>query len=135
MRKIAANGSAIADLRVRNMRQRFGDKRHTVRDRRIALQSPVARERTNAHVVARTILQTGKCRKRVNVNEHRRLGQPEIHRWNKALTAGQKTRFVAMLGFERQSLLDALSGNIAKRRWFHAVARSASQWDDVELSK
>ncbi len=40
---------------------------------------------------------------------------------NKALTAGQKARLVAVFGLERQSLRNRASGDIAKGRGFHSV--------------
>ena len=105
------------------------------RDHWIALQHAIARQRPDANPVAGDVLDAGKVGQRVDINEHCRLGQPEIHRRNKTLTARQEARLIAMLGLERQSLLDAPSGNIAKGRGFHAVTRVASQWDDAERSK
>ena len=49
MGEIAADGAAIADLRVRDVRQSLVDQRQVPRDRRIALEDAVAGQRADAH--------------------------------------------------------------------------------------
>ena len=52
MRKIAADGAAIADLRMRDDRQRFGDERQFDLRHRIALEAAIARQRADAQAIA-----------------------------------------------------------------------------------
>ena len=56
MREIAADGPAIADLRVRDMGQSFVDEWQVSRCRGIALEIPVARQRSDAHAVRLALL-------------------------------------------------------------------------------
>ena len=118
MRKIAANGAAIADLRMRNDRQRFGDERQFGLRHRIALEAAIARERADAQAVA-AIADAGKLFDRIDVDEHGRLCQPEVHGRHQALPAGQETRLVAMFGLQRQGLLERAGSDVAERRRFH----------------
>ncbi len=65
----------------------------------------------------------GELAQRIDIDQHGRLGQPEIHRRNKALTAGEKPRLVAVFGLELQGLLDGPSGDIPEGRGFHIVRK------------
>ena len=48
VRKIATDGTAVSDLRVCDMRQRFADQRKQLCKTRVALQRAVARQGSNA---------------------------------------------------------------------------------------
>ena len=60
MRKIAADGAAIADLRMRDVRQRLGNERQVGCGRRIALEAAIARQRADAQTVRAVLPDAGK---------------------------------------------------------------------------
>ena len=129
MREIAADGAAVADLRMRDVRQRFVDQRQFALRHRIALEAAVARQRADAQAVAGAVIHAGKLVERIDIDQHGRLGQPEIHCRDKALTAGQEARLVAVFGLQLQGLLDGPGGNIAERRGFHIVVNVPESGD------
>src|SRR5260221_6032815 len=101
MRQISADGAAVTDLRMGDMRQCFADQRKRQRKSRVALQRAVARQRAKAarafgRTNAREIFDT------VDVDQDRRPGETKIHRRYQALSAGQELRLIAMFGLERQ---------------------------------
>ena len=118
MRKIAADGAAIADLRMRDDRQRFGDERQFDLRHRIALEAAIARQRADAQAIA-AIPDAGKLFQRIDVDQHGRLRQTEVHGRHQALPAGQEARLVAMFGLQRQGLLERAGSDVAERRGFH----------------
>ena len=103
------------------MRQRFVDERQFALDRGIALETAIARHRADAEPIGGAIPDAGKLAQPIDIDQQSRLRQPEIHRRNKALTARQEARLVAMFGFQRQGLLDGPGGDVAKGRGFHIV--------------
>ena len=101
VRQIAANGSAIANLRVRDVGQRFMDQGQVACGCRIAFELAVACERADADAVRqRRFLHSRKLRQRIDIDQHGRLREPKIHCRNKALTARQKMRLVAVFGLQ-----------------------------------
>ena len=120
VRKIAANRTAISDLRMCDMGQRFADQGKQARKSRIALQRPVPRQgadpgrrgrRTNA----------GKIPDLVDVDQDSGSSQAKIHRWYQALSAGQKFRVVAMFGLERERVLEGGGGYVFERGRLHGA--------------
>ena len=53
MREVAADGAAVADLRMRDVRQRLVDERQVARGGGVALEVAIARQRTDAQAFAR----------------------------------------------------------------------------------
>ena len=100
--------------------------------RRIAFEVAVTRQRTDAQPLCRPVADPGKLLQRIDVDQHRRLRQPEIHCRNKTLTAGEKTRFVAVFGLQLQGLLDGSGGDVLERRWLHAAILPE---DEVQLRR
>jgi hypothetical protein len=87
----------------------------------IALETAIARHRADAEPIGGAIPDPGQFAQPIDVDQQSRLGQPEIHRRYKALTAGQEARLVAVFGFQRQGLLDGLGGDVTKGRGLHSV--------------
>ena len=120
MRQVATDGSAIADLRVRDMRQRLVDERQVARRGGVALEAPIAGERTDTQASCAVLLHPGALGQRIDVDQQRRLRQPEIHCRNKALAAGKEPPLVAMFGLELQGLLKGAGGDVPEGRGLHA---------------
>jgi len=120
VRKISADGAAIADLRVRDMRQRFADQGKIARKSRDALQRTVPRDRPNLGRRGGPT-NTGEIRDVVNVDQDRRLSQAEIHRRHQALTASQEFRVVAMLRLERERVIDGGGGYVFEGGRLHGA--------------
>ena len=98
----------------------------------IAFEVAVPRQRADAQPLAGPVADPGKLLQRIDVDQHRRLREPEIHCRNKTLTAGEKTRFVTVFGLQLQGLLDGLGGDVLERRWLHAAIypRAAGNYGD-----
>ncbi len=82
MCEIAAERAAVADLRVRDLPDRFMSKRVVCGDRRAGFYIRLRDERADTHSAGpgfNDIILVGQC---VQVEQNRRLGQPEIHRRN-----------------------------------------------------
>ena len=101
MRKIAADGAAVADLRMRDMRQSLADQGKQSGKGRVALQRLVARQRPNSRALPNTVQGLDP----VDVDQDRRPSEAKIHCRDQALPAGQEFRLVAMLRLQRQRLL------------------------------
>jgi len=125
MREVAADGPAVADLRVGDMGQGFMDQGQVPCRSGITLELAVSRERSDAQTVRSAVPHACKLCQRVNVDQHSRLRQPKIHCRNKALTPSQKMRLVAVFGLHLQGLLKGPGGNIPKGRGLHVLGRVA----------
>ena len=80
----------------------------------------------------------GKLCQRVDIDQHRRLRQSKIHCRNKALTARQKMRLVAVFGLQLQGLLEGPGGNVPEGRGLHiegTVAEKASAGTAQSMEK
>ena len=118
MRDAAAEGSAHSDRQMRDV----------VRDRRQQHGERAWRHRLLEHDVtgegadAKPIAFNGEPAERIDaidVDEHGRSCQPEIHRRHEALTAGEHPGVPAMLGKERQRFVERPRCMILEGRWFH----------------
>ena len=69
----------------------------------VALEIAVAGQRTDADTLAAGLIDTGQVIETVDVDQHGRPRQAEVHGRNQALAAGKKPGFVAIFGFERQA--------------------------------
>ena len=121
MREVAADGAAIADLRMRDVRQRLVDERQVARGGGVALQAAIAGQRADAQASRAIRRDPGAIGQRVDVDQHCRLRQPEIHCRNKTLAAGEKSRFIAMFGLQLQGLIEAAGGDVVEGRRFHVA--------------
>jgi len=110
------------DLRVRDVRQRLVEERQVARGQGIALEAPITRQRADAHALPAAFLDAGASGQGIDVDQQSRLRQPEIHCRNKALPTGEKSCFVAVLGFQLQRLFEAPRGDIAEGCGLH-IAR------------
>src|ERR1700683_511391 len=119
MGQVAADGAAIADLRMRNMRQRLVHERQVARCGRIALKLPIPGQRTDPQSSRWRALHTRAHRQWINVDQYLRLGESEIERRNKTLAARQEASVLAIFGFERQSLLQRTGCYVFKWRGLH----------------
>ena len=107
MGEIAADGAAVADLRMGDVGQRLVDSGSVARDRADRARgcdSGSARRCARRSVAPFTIPASSVS----GLISIRIAGwvEPEIHRRHQALAAGQKARLVAVFGLERQGLLE-----------------------------
>src|ERR1700724_2321710 len=121
MREVAADCATVADLRMRDVRQCFRNKRQISCRRRIALQVPIACQGANVQAFRLGSPGSRELRQGIDIDQNRRLGQPKIHGRDETLAAGEKTRLLAIFGLQRQGLLERASGNVPEWRGFHAA--------------
>ena len=81
---------------MRDVRQRLGEERDELRERGIALDRALPRHRADPHAV-RAGADAGERRDAVQIDEHRRARQPEVHRGDEALPAGEGLGVAAVL--------------------------------------
>ena len=124
VRKAAADGAAIANRRMRDVRHRFSDERHALGHEPAALNGALACHATDPHI-ARVVLYIAELGKAVQIHQHRWRGEPEVHRRNEALPAGQRLRIAAVLGEQRQRFVERLRTKVFERCWFHFLMISA----------
>ena len=91
-----ADGPEVADLAIPDVIGHFDEERKRLAERRIALDVDVAHERTDLDesVVAAHLLQS---RDPLDVDECRRLAEPEAHERDEALATGDELRVSAVL--------------------------------------
>ena len=123
MRKIPAERSTIADLRVSDVGQRFGDQLKIGDDGRIPLQRAMAGQR--ADVGAAIVFQpdTPEATHPIDVDKDGRLCQAKIHRGNQALAACEKTCVIAIFCLERKCLLEGSRCDIFKGGRLHGARK------------
>ena len=111
---------------MRNERHRLGDQRHTLGDQRRALDRTLARHGTNDDAVVRLldIRQGGDA---IEIDQHRRLRQTEIHRRHQALTTCQCLGVVAVLGEQRQGFVQGFRREVAKCGRLHVDSLCAQR--------
>src|SRR5436190_14565012 len=88
------------------------------------MESPVARERTDSHdaVLRAQEVELGNA---IQVDHVRRACEPEVHHRYEALTAREELTFLAMLGEEREQLVELARGVVLEVRRLHCHLTSA----------
>ena len=131
MGQITADRSAIADLRVRNVRQGVRKQRAGRQEGAIPLEIAVAGQRADPNRLPARQRDAGQLIETINIDQHVRPCQAEIHRRNQALAAGEKPGVVAIFGLERKRVVQRRGGNVFEWSRLH-MARSgeasASAW-------
>jgi len=117
-RAAAAEGAAVADRRVGDVRHRCRDERQVPRDVGGALELRVPRERADAYVIPGDF-DPRKRRDAVDVDENFRRCDAEIQHRDEALSAREHPRLVLVLGKKRKRLCDARRSRVGKARCFH----------------
>ena len=69
----------------------------------------------------------GKLAQRIQIDQDRGSGQPEVHRRNQALPPRKRLRIVRMRSKQRQRLIKRLRPVIVERRWFHCSVGGTSR--------
>ena len=120
MRKVPANGAAVSDLWVRDVRERLVDQRKHPGKRLVALQRPVSGQRPDpCRRPGR--MDPGEILNAVDIDQDCRLRQAEIHRRHQALPASKKLRVIAILGLERKCLRERGGGDVFERSRLHGT--------------
>ena len=118
VREAASDRAAVANRRMRDERHRLGDEWQLARDQGAALYRPLARHAADSNGALR-ILYVGQIIETVQVDEHGRRCQTEIHGWYQALPTRQRLGVAGMLCKERQCLLDCPRAKVFERSWLH----------------
>src|SRR5579863_5534279 len=122
MGQVATDRAAVSNLGMGDMRKRVGKQRAGFQKVAIALERTIARQGANADVPLAPI-DRGEFGKTVDVDQHRRPRQAEIHRRNEALAASEEPGFVAMLGFQGQRLIKGRSPDVFEWSRLHWLLR------------
>src|SRR5438105_9198115 len=72
----------------------------------------IARQRANPDLRAFRTFDTRQLAETIDVDQHGRPRQSKIHRWDQALPAGEKARFVAIFGLQGERVVNRRSCNI-----------------------
>src|SRR5262249_49189502 len=120
----AADGAAVADRRMSDMRHRLGDERRVRGDVWRAFGLRVAHERAELEeaVAPRDAVEPGHA---IDVDQEPRLAQPHIERRDQALPAGEDTR-VGLAADERERVIERFRSRIGERRRLHAFLPALS---------
>ena len=99
----AADRAAMPHLRITDVAGSVGEERDVLGEHRRLLDIHVSGESTDGDVVA-TVSDVGQIGNPSDIDEHRWLGQTELHRGHEAVTAGEELRLVAVLADELDRL-------------------------------
>ena len=122
VRQAAADGAAVTDGKMRDMRHRAREHRKMFRDDGRGFDLVMPRQRADFDGVAR-VLDESEAGNSVDVDENRRTQQPEIQHRHQALPAGQDFRVTAGLRQRCNCLLDAVRNDVLERCWLHDCER------------
>src|SRR5579862_5185635 len=122
MGQVAADGAPVANLWMGDMRKRVSKQRARFEKIAIALERTIARHGADPDVPLAPI-DRGEFGKTIDVDQHRRPRQAEIHRRNEALAASEEPGFVAMLGFQAKRLIKGRSPDVFEGSRLHWLPR------------
>ena len=118
----AADGAAIADLRMADQRQGLGEQRVALLHQGRALGRALANHRPDGQAAIGR-LDLADLVEGVDVDQVGGAGQAQVEQGHEALAAGEDLGLVAVLAEQRQRLGHALRGVVLERWWFHATSR------------
>ncbi len=119
VRERAADGAAVPDLGVADLRGRVGQDRRLRLQQRRSGDLGVPRRRADDHLVAlepdaRQLRHPG------DVDQHGRLGEPDLHHRQQRVAARQQLGVLAVLGQERDRVRGGVGDLVVERRGDHA---------------
>ncbi len=118
MRYRAADCAPVARDEVADVRQALGEERDLE-------QPPVGLADERAHAPQSVFPRDLAERQPVHVHEHGRPRKPHVQHRDEALPAGEHLRLVAVLGEERNRLIDRAGPLVAERDGLHRVTRAS----------
>ena len=113
VRKASAEGAAVSNRHVADLRGRLGDQRTCLRDERVALHAAVADERSDRQPRVR-FLHLGEAVDPVEVHENARPGKPEVQKRPQALTPRERLGVTAEAREQLERLLEGLGSLIVE---------------------
>ena len=116
----AAEGPPVADLRMGDEGDRLVEQRRRRGHQRVPLQAALARQGADPQGAVRVPPEEVELRHAVDVDQERRLGQPEIHHRDEALPAGQDLGVAAVPGEQVQRGIQRGRSLIVERSGLHA---------------
>ena len=99
----AADGAAVAHLRVAHVRGGVREERDVLGEKRIRLHLAVTGERTDGDVVT-GVAHVGEVLDAGDVDEHRGLGEAQLHEREQRVASCEELRVVAVLAHEGDRL-------------------------------
>ena len=116
-----AKGAAVADLLVRDVGRDLAEQRRAGGHQRVELDGAVPRHRADRQAPVRLRPDESQVGDAVQIHQHRRLCQPEVHGWDQALPTRQHLRIEAVLRQQRQRLSGTRWNVVLKGSWFHGM--------------
>jgi len=110
MGEVAARRPAVADLRMGNLGEGLGQDWMAPPGRRVALQPRITDHGTDMQRPVQSHFQPIEAQHPVQIHEHGRLDEAEVHGRHQALAAGEEPSLFPMCGLEGKRLLQGLRG-------------------------
>src|SRR6478672_7408180 len=122
MRQTAADGAAVTDCKMCDVRHRVRQHWKVLRDDRRGFNLVVPRQRADFHDLA-SVLDESKPGNTVDIDENRWAEEPEIQHWHEALPAGKYFCLAASLRERCDRLVDAVGDHVFERCRLHDCER------------
>src|SRR5215475_285327 len=123
MRQAAADGAAITDCQMRDVRHRRAKNWEVSCDHRRNLKLVMARERAYPDLVIR-FLDESEIGNTIDIDQDRRLYQPKVEHRHKALPAGKDLGLAICLRQRSDGTRHTVDNHILKCCWFHGRRRT-----------
>ena len=118
VRQRPAEGAAVADLRVADLARGRAQDRDVLPHHRVVLDVVVPGEPTDGELVA-VVAHVREVAEPADVDQHRRRRQPQLHQWQQRVPAGEELGVVAVLGQQRDRLVDRVGAGRRRTRRDH----------------
>ena len=118
VRERAAEGAAVTDLRIADLAAAARQDRHVLAHQRVVLDVVVAGEAADRDRVA-GVAHVGEVGEPTDVDEHRRRRQPQLHQRQQRVAAGEELGVVAVLGEQRDRVVDGVGAGVVERGGDH----------------
>ena len=136
MREAPAEGAAVSDRHVADLRGRLGEQWASPRDERVALHNAVADERSDRQPRV-SFLQLGQAVDPVEIHENARRGKPEVEKRPQALAPCERLRVTAEAREELERLLEALGSVVVEGVRLQPIvprSRTEASWNGKTFS-
>ena len=125
VRERAADGTAVADLRVADLAGGVGEERGVLLHERVRLDRAMGREGADGEMVA-AVVHVGQVVEPADVDDDRRVGEAELHHRQERVTARHQLRLVAVLGERGEGGVGRVGPDVVERNRDHLPPPAAS---------
>ena len=136
VREAPAEGAAVSNRDMANLRGSLGEQRASLRDERVALHAAVADERSDRQPRVR-FLHIGEAADPVHVHENGRLHQPQVEERPQALASCERLGVTAEAREQLERLLEALGSVVVEGVRLQPIvprSRTESSWNGKTFS-